>query len=61
MKGINIKIKMFNSEKTFDLIDQDKEEKLRIISQVKKKSTSSGNDKASKFVFLFKLLNKNDA
>ena len=35
MKGINIKIEMFNSEKTFDMTDQNKEVKLRVIALIK--------------------------
>ena len=52
---------MFNLEKNIwhNRSKQRGETENNIID--KKKSTSSGNDKASKFVFLFKLLNKNDA
>ena len=35
MREMNIKIKTFNSEKTFDKTDQNKEEQLKIIAQIK--------------------------
>ena len=44
MRRMNIQIKMFNPEKTFDMTDQIKEEeKLRIIAQIKEQVLKNKN------------------